>query len=81
MGKYKNYRYRPIWDEHIFDQIAVDADPILIERHKMDVCRHRQEVYREIINLRNKPRRTIPEEIRLKELEDEWERLKRCGET
>jgi hypothetical protein len=81
MGKYKNYRYHPIWDERIFDQIAADADPVLIERHNMDVCRKRRETFREMTDLRNKPRRTIPEEIRLKELEDKWKKLKLCGGT
>jgi len=81
MGKYKNYRYRPIWDERIFNQIAADADPVLIERHNMDVCRKRRETYLKIQNLRSKPRLTIPEEIKLKELEDEWEKLKLCGDA
>ena len=74
-----SYHYIPQYNERAFNRIAVEADPVLIERRRMEVCRRQQEVYREIVNLRSKPYRTIPESVKLNELEAERERLKRCG--
>lgn len=46
----------------------------------MNICQQRRETYRKILNLRNKPRLNVPEEIALARLEEEFKKLMRCGE-
>lgn len=81
MGKYKNYHYHPIWNERVFDRIAADADHVLIERHKMDICRRRQEVFKRRWELRHKPYLTIAERHELANLDLEWDKLMLCGDV
>lgn len=73
--------YIPQYDEYLFDKIAVDADRALIERHKMDVCRKRLKLFKEIGDLKHKPYLTIEEKDLLKKDIAEYDRLMLCGDA
>ena len=47
----------------------------------MSIPERRKELNIAILNLINKPYLSIPEKIRLKELQEEWKQLMVCGRT
>jgi shikimate kinase len=73
------YHYIPKYDETVFNRIANKTTPILEERWKRRVCtdivHHRTVILRELSDLRCKPRRTLEDDERMHDLEEEAKRL------